>query len=142
MPSISTQFEWAGLTLDIDFEFTQGAPAKLYGPPEDCYPAEPNEIDRMDITIHGEDFDPEGILYWEDVSHRVRYDANKKVFTLHSGYVVTNQEKYKTLPVRAFPVWKNNERQPDEYRHPVMELKDLVEEIDNHCYDLAAEYED
>lgn len=126
MPSISTQFEWAGLTLDIDFEFNQGAPAKLGGPPEDCYPAEGDEITAMDITIHGEDFDPEGILYWQDFTNHIVWNADKKAFVWAHNHDLEamNQEQYRRVGNR------------------VEKLLYLQEEIDNHCYELAAEYEE
>jgi hypothetical protein len=35
----------------IDYEFTPGVPAKLYGLPENCYPAEPEEWEIMAVTV-------------------------------------------------------------------------------------------
>jgi len=35
----------AEVNVTVEFDFTPGAPAKTYRPPEDCYPAEPFELE-------------------------------------------------------------------------------------------------
>jgi hypothetical protein len=35
--------------IEVEFWVTWGAPAQTYGPPEDCYPAEPDEVDRVRV---------------------------------------------------------------------------------------------
>jgi hypothetical protein len=125
MPSMETQFEWQGLTLDVDFEFNQGAPAQLYGPPENCYPAEGDEITRMDITVGDEDFDVGGIEYWEDCPHIV-WNAKKKVF------VWAHNQSHEALDQKNYRILGNR----------VQKHKNLESEIDDHCLDLAAQWED
>lgn len=36
---------------EISYSFTPGHPAKLYGPPEDCYPAEGPEVEVDEVTV-------------------------------------------------------------------------------------------
>ena len=37
------------LEFDIYYEFSPGAPARIHGPPEDCYPAESDEVEFHDF---------------------------------------------------------------------------------------------
>ena len=44
---------WEGET-EVSFTFTPGRPAQTYGPPENCYPAETDEVDDIRVeTIDG-----------------------------------------------------------------------------------------
>lgn len=36
---------------EISYSFTPGHPAKTYGPPEDCYPAEGPEVEVEEVTV-------------------------------------------------------------------------------------------
>lgn len=60
MPSITYEWEEVEIEdnenlffveLEIDFNWTAGNPGCLYGPPERCYPPEPDECDINDITV-------------------------------------------------------------------------------------------
>ena len=46
-------------SYNITFDLTAGYPARLYGPPESCYPAEPPEIEITEVI----DEEGEDILY-------------------------------------------------------------------------------
>lgn len=37
--------------VDVDFHWSPGDPGRLSGPPEDCYPPEPDEVEINDVTI-------------------------------------------------------------------------------------------
>ena len=39
-----------GNDFDVEYNFTPGRPARLYGPPEDCYEAEPPEVEILKVT--------------------------------------------------------------------------------------------
>lgn len=44
----------AELEVEVSYEVTWGRPAQTYGPPERCYPADPDEIDDIRVeTIDG-----------------------------------------------------------------------------------------
>ena len=54
------------LSAEIEYGFTPEVPAKLYGLPENCYPAEPEEWDLHRLVLqNGEDIS-ELIHYIED----------------------------------------------------------------------------
>jgi hypothetical protein len=44
------------LEYDIEYYYNPCVKAKLWGSPEDCYPAEPCEIDFQKITLECDDF--------------------------------------------------------------------------------------
>ena len=60
----STYIEVEFLTLDcancveleVEYDFSPGRPAQIYGPPERCYPAEGPEVEIGDIYITEETF--------------------------------------------------------------------------------------
>lgn len=41
------------LEVTVKANYTPGSPGKLYGPPEDCYPEEPAEVELL--SIRGDD---------------------------------------------------------------------------------------
>ena len=49
------------LILDVEVYETAFVPARTYGPPEDCYPAEGGEVEIQGVTVNGEEFEIEGI---------------------------------------------------------------------------------
>lgn len=42
-------------TARVSFNFTKGYPGRYHGLPEDCYPAEPDEWEIIDLYIHREE---------------------------------------------------------------------------------------
>lgn len=44
-----------GVEFDVEFTAEPYIPAKISGPPENCYPAEGGEIDIESISINGQD---------------------------------------------------------------------------------------
>lgn len=48
--------QWEELTCEIEVEsYYPGAPAKVYGPPEDCYPEEGPELDLSQVVHYTSD---------------------------------------------------------------------------------------
>lgn len=43
------------LELDVEYTFQRGTPGRLSGPPEHCYPPEPDEIEIVKVTFRGID---------------------------------------------------------------------------------------
>lgn len=43
----------AGLDFEVEFDGLPFVPAKCYGPPEDCYPAEGGEAEILGICLNG-----------------------------------------------------------------------------------------
>lgn len=41
--------------LEVHFSFRKGFPGKLCGPPEDCYPMEPDEWELQELRMEGSD---------------------------------------------------------------------------------------
>jgi|TARA_R100000501_G_C2590202_1_gene90471 hypothetical protein len=69
------EFEYelpSGDILWVEADVEPGRPARLYGEPGDCYPAEPAEVEFTCYLInnqeHPQDFDPDGlwIRKWKD----------------------------------------------------------------------------
>lgn len=48
-------FTAIGLTFGADVNYTPGDPGRTYGPPEYCYPAEPDELEFISLTCEGKD---------------------------------------------------------------------------------------
>ena len=44
-----------GVYFEVEFEGTPFRPARTYGPPEDCYPAEGGEAEILAIRLDGND---------------------------------------------------------------------------------------
>lgn len=43
----------SGQLFDVEFDFTRGCSAKLDAAPEDCYPAEDDEVEIIELTFSG-----------------------------------------------------------------------------------------
>ena len=67
------QYDGEDFEIEIT-HFTKGCPAQLYGLPENCYPAEPDEVEYLILTPGLEHYrDDDGLterileeLAWED----------------------------------------------------------------------------
>lgn len=44
------------IDIDVEYSLTRFYPAKTYGPPEDCYPAEGGEIEELTAYLDGKVF--------------------------------------------------------------------------------------
>ena len=51
MPSFTKTVNYADVDLTVNFFATKPVPARLYGPPEDCYPAEGGEVELDTIYL-------------------------------------------------------------------------------------------
>lgn len=58
MTTFNTQFVLDDTPFDVEFEATPLVPAKTYGPPENCHPAEGGEVDITEVTVMGQDLMP------------------------------------------------------------------------------------
>lgn len=45
------------IELEVDYEVSPYVPARTYGPPEDCYPAEGGELEEYTVTRDGKPFE-------------------------------------------------------------------------------------
>ena len=62
---ITLQLEGTEYSVAIDYTFTKGVPGKLCGPPEDCYPEEPEEWELHTLMLGS--LDLSDLLEIEDV---------------------------------------------------------------------------
>jgi hypothetical protein len=62
MPRLSKRQEvildiqWAGLEWTAKGEYFPGDPGRCSGPPENCYPPEPPEVNLSELKLNGKDF--------------------------------------------------------------------------------------
>ena len=54
--------------VPVEFEYSAGSPGRTYGPPEDCYESEPEEVNLLGVFINGQWIDVDVIA--EDVRDR------------------------------------------------------------------------
>ncbi len=67
MPSFTKTVSYADVDLTVHFFATKPVPARVYGPPEDCYPAEGGEIE-LD-TIYLDEWEISSLLSPAVISH-------------------------------------------------------------------------
>lgn len=48
-------FNVIGLTFDAEVSYTPATPGRYSGPPEDCYPDDPAELDFISLECNGKD---------------------------------------------------------------------------------------
>ena len=68
MAEYTQDIEWNGEELEIHFSFTKGYEAKLWGEPEDCYPASYDEWEVHHAYYKGVDVLPllsEDAIVWK-----------------------------------------------------------------------------
>lgn len=53
-----------GLEFEAEMSYTAGSPGKYSGPPEDCYPAEPDECEFLDYGPFHSMFDAVYVACW------------------------------------------------------------------------------
>lgn len=70
MPTSEIEIEVNGVELkaEIHFDYTPPVPAKLYGPPEDCWPEEPAEWEFNELFLLADDGS-----YTIDISELIPY---------------------------------------------------------------------
>lgn len=90
-------FECFGLTLDAEVTFYPGREGRLSGPPEDCYPSEPDEIEFEKLVCIVDDLDGEKKVY----------DA---MFLLYSSDVEDLEEAAVAEARVAYRDWLEDER--------------------------------
>ena len=67
MPTFTKTVSYSDVDLTVNFFATKPVPARLYGPPEDCYPAEGGEIE-LD-TIYLDEWEISSLLSPTVISH-------------------------------------------------------------------------
>ena len=70
----SIEIEGEEVVLEVEASVSKIIPAKLYGPPEDCYPAEGGEIEVQSVTC--EDAPTVTTAQWLAVIEHVEGDFN------------------------------------------------------------------
>ena len=58
MPSYQKTMVYADVVLDVHFCASKPVPARTYGPPEDCYPAEGGEVELEAVMLENNDILP------------------------------------------------------------------------------------
>lgn len=48
-------FNAIGLNFDAEISYTPATPGRYSGPPEDCYPDDPAELEILSLTCEGKD---------------------------------------------------------------------------------------
>jgi len=67
MKQVEFEYYLGDNVLKVLADVTPGKPAQIYGPPENCYPAEDAEVELLDIWLIDEtsgnetQFDPDGV---------------------------------------------------------------------------------
>lgn len=51
---IEIPYSYRGLDLIVTLNYYPANPGKIYGPPENCYPPEPAEVDILSVRLKGE----------------------------------------------------------------------------------------
>ena len=52
---MNISFQAIGLTFDAEVSYTPATPGRYSGPPEDCYPDDPAELDFISLECNGKD---------------------------------------------------------------------------------------
>jgi hypothetical protein len=64
-PQEGTDHIWSALgdaEVLLEYEYSAGSPGRLYGPPEDCYESEPEEITVLQMFVNGQWSDVDGVV--------------------------------------------------------------------------------
>lgn len=56
--SFDVTFTFIGMDMRAKGAYTPGDPGRLSGPPENCYPPDPAEVDVTELTCDGTDMSP------------------------------------------------------------------------------------
>lgn len=87
MSDSTYEVEVEGQTLRLTYNYTAGDPGRTSGPPEDCYPPEPEEVEITKIELQGEP--PEDMVrnprykryHWIDVTDLLWLANGKDAYT-------------------------------------------------------------
>ena len=67
----------------IEVEYFPGDPGSTSGPPEKCYPEEPDEIEVINVLINGKMIDPSGIFTGKQLE-KMGEEARQKIIESYS----------------------------------------------------------
>lgn len=136
MPSVSFEYEWAGLTLQVEADIDPGEAASLGGLPENNHPGSADEVTDLRVTVGNEDFDVGSITYAVDVSHTYKVNDRGEICWKHSGEPVspfTSRRLKKAMSSRKRPVFQTVDgkfqKTGEEYFVPVYENRDLEADL-------------
>ena len=75
------------IELEVEFNYTPSSPAQLYGPPENCYPAEDEEIEIIAVKCNGKEVDTDDIGIFSS-------DAYETLDDCITEFISTNREEW------------------------------------------------
>ena len=82
MPTFTKTVSYADVNLTVNFYATKPVPARLYGPPEDCYPAEGGEVE-LDTIYLGE-WEVSSLLSPDVLAH-IQTELEEYLYELFEG---------------------------------------------------------
>lgn len=66
------------ISVDVDYTYTPGTPARLCGAPEDCYPGEDEEFEIHNVqnAVTCEGYQDESVWLDEEIIEAIKHEAS------------------------------------------------------------------